>query len=254
MEREFNAGQTHCSMYPSIFNRLRAIARYWSEIATFSYPLAFNAPVGGVLIGIPGKSFVLRKLESWGYQAVKTVLRYVKPFRHNTSVWRTDGRTDVQPIAMTCAVWLTHVKIKCEDNDVHAFHHKDSIGRVSIISASSADTIRTSVCASVLARLHVSRVSTNYPYACVSSICHNATWQCTIKPECSSGLGSIHCPHNQIYKHHDSSSCTLTCATYDDGCSAYLSPYDACGCPANTVMSANVCSLLYCLLFPLIIY
>ena len=34
------------SLYPSIFNRLRAIARYWSEIATFSYPLAFNAPVG----------------------------------------------------------------------------------------------------------------------------------------------------------------------------------------------------------------
>jgi len=30
-----------------IFNRLRAMARYWSEIATFSYPLAFNAPVGG---------------------------------------------------------------------------------------------------------------------------------------------------------------------------------------------------------------
>jgi len=43
------------------------IARYWSEIATFSYPLAFNAPVGGV------KSLVLIKLESWGYQAVKTV-------------------------------------------------------------------------------------------------------------------------------------------------------------------------------------
>ena len=38
MEREFNAAQTHCSIYPSIFNRLRAIARYWSEIATFSYP------------------------------------------------------------------------------------------------------------------------------------------------------------------------------------------------------------------------
>jgi len=33
-------------MYPSIYNRLRAIARYWSEIATFSYPLAFNAPIG----------------------------------------------------------------------------------------------------------------------------------------------------------------------------------------------------------------
>jgi len=43
IEREFNAGQTYCSIYPSIFNRLRAIARYWSEIATFSYPIAFNA-------------------------------------------------------------------------------------------------------------------------------------------------------------------------------------------------------------------
>jgi len=65
MERGFNAGQTHRSIYPSIFNRLQAIARYWLEIATFSYPLAFN--------GIPEKILVLRKLESWGYQAVKTV-------------------------------------------------------------------------------------------------------------------------------------------------------------------------------------
>ena len=40
IKREFNACQMHRSMY-----RLRAIARYWSEIATFSYPLAFNAPV-----------------------------------------------------------------------------------------------------------------------------------------------------------------------------------------------------------------
>jgi len=32
---------------------------------------------------------------------------YVEPFRHNTSVWRTDRETDRQ----TCAVWLrlTHV-------------------------------------------------------------------------------------------------------------------------------------------------
>jgi len=38
MERGFDADQTHSSIYPSIFNCLRAIARYWSEIATFSYP------------------------------------------------------------------------------------------------------------------------------------------------------------------------------------------------------------------------
>ena len=40
IEREFNSCQTPSNMYPSIFNRLWAIARYWSEIATFSYPLA----------------------------------------------------------------------------------------------------------------------------------------------------------------------------------------------------------------------
>ena len=34
IEREFNACQTHHSMYTSIFDRLRAIARYWSEITT----------------------------------------------------------------------------------------------------------------------------------------------------------------------------------------------------------------------------
>ena len=40
-ERGFNAGQTHRSVYS-----LRAIARYWPKIVTFSYCLAFNAPVG----------------------------------------------------------------------------------------------------------------------------------------------------------------------------------------------------------------
>jgi len=50
---------------PIYLHRLRAIARYWSEIVTFFYPLAFNAPIGGVPIGIPGKSLDLRKLESW---------------------------------------------------------------------------------------------------------------------------------------------------------------------------------------------
>ena len=73
MKRGFNVGQTHRSMYPSIFNHLRAIARYWSEIATFSYHLHLTPPIGDVPIGIPGKSLIVRKLESWGYQAVKTV-------------------------------------------------------------------------------------------------------------------------------------------------------------------------------------
>jgi len=69
---------SNASQHVSIFNRLRDIARYWSEIATFFLPLAFNAPVGGVPIGIPGKSLDLRKLESWGYQTVFTVWQTVK--------------------------------------------------------------------------------------------------------------------------------------------------------------------------------
>ena len=72
MERGFSAGQTHSSIYPSIFNRLRAIARYWSEIATFFLLLAFNAPLGVFPLEFR-ESLDLRKLESWGYQAVKTV-------------------------------------------------------------------------------------------------------------------------------------------------------------------------------------
>ena len=164
MERGFNAGQRHSSIPISIFNRLRVIARYWSEIATFSYPLAFNALVGSVSIGIPGKTLIhtpqktrimelrfrsaIAKIRtcrikqyaqtktntitltltltdtgdavpvltlmlgyrslyitimaiaaicdsglSPGLQALKTVWRYVEPFRHNISVWRTDGQT-----------------------------------------------------------------------------------------------------------------------------------------------------------------
>ena len=51
---------------PSIFNRVRAIAKYWSEIATFFYPLAFNAPVGVFPIGIPGKKFGPHKTRIMG--------------------------------------------------------------------------------------------------------------------------------------------------------------------------------------------
>jgi len=45
----------------------------YSEILVLFLPLAINAPVGGVSIGILGKVVVLIKLESWGYHAVKSV-------------------------------------------------------------------------------------------------------------------------------------------------------------------------------------
>ena len=57
-----------CTQCTPVFNRLRAIARYWSEIATFSYPLAFNAPVRSG----PGKIAVnITRLER-GFNACKT--------------------------------------------------------------------------------------------------------------------------------------------------------------------------------------
>ena len=90
LERGFNACTTPRCIYPSIFNRLRAIARYWSEIATFSYLLAFNSPVGGVPVGIPGKRLNLKILESWQWRQFEDRLS------HNTSVWRTDSQTDGQ--------------------------------------------------------------------------------------------------------------------------------------------------------------
>jgi len=39
----------------------------------------------------------VRKLEWWGYQKIKTFLRYrLSTFRHNTGVWKTDRRTDTR--------------------------------------------------------------------------------------------------------------------------------------------------------------
>ena len=111
MERGFNAGQTRSSIYPSIFNRLWAIARYWSEIATFSYPLAFNAMV------------TLEFREKFGPQKTRIMgaTRHWRQFDDRLSRLdtipacdgQTDGHvgeTDVQPISITCTVWLTHVK------------------------------------------------------------------------------------------------------------------------------------------------
>jgi len=40
------------SNYGSILHQFRDKARYWSKIVIFLYPLAFDAPVRGVPIGI----------------------------------------------------------------------------------------------------------------------------------------------------------------------------------------------------------
>jgi len=87
MKRGFNAGQTHCS----IFNRLPAIARYWSEIATFSYPLHLTPPLGVFPLEFQ-KKFGPRKLESWGYQAVRQFDDSLSRF---DTIPACDGRTSI---------------------------------------------------------------------------------------------------------------------------------------------------------------
>jgi len=67
------------------------IARYWSEIATFPTLLAFNAHFGVFPLEFQRKNLVLRKLESWGYQAVKTVWHNASAsmmtYRYGKMVW-----------------------------------------------------------------------------------------------------------------------------------------------------------------------
>ena len=109
MKRGFNACQTHCSMYPSILIRLRAIARYWSEIATFSYPLHLTPPLGCShwnsgnkfgpqktrIMGLPGSEDSLTI--SW---AISTQYQRVM-----------DRQMDRRPAYIKmCTVWLMHEK------------------------------------------------------------------------------------------------------------------------------------------------
>ena len=74
MKRGFNACQKHCSMYPSIVNRLRAIARYWSEIATFPTPLHLTPPLGCSYWN-SGKKFGTQKTRIMGLPVSEDVWR-----------------------------------------------------------------------------------------------------------------------------------------------------------------------------------
>jgi len=70
MERGFNAGHA----YPSIFNRLRAIARYFLEIATFSFPILHLAPLLGCSHWNSGKAFRPQKTRIMGLPDIEDSL------------------------------------------------------------------------------------------------------------------------------------------------------------------------------------
>ena len=79
----------------------------------FSYPLAFNAPVGGVPIGIPGKSLVLRKLESWSYQAARQFNDRLSRFDTIPACdGQTDRQTDRRPAYIKNVRSMTNARLK----------------------------------------------------------------------------------------------------------------------------------------------
>jgi len=90
IKRGFNACQMHCNMYPSIFNRLRAIARYWSEIATFSHPLAF---AWGCSHWNSGKKFGPQKTRIMGLPGNEDSLTIGWAVSTQYQLWWTDRQT-----------------------------------------------------------------------------------------------------------------------------------------------------------------
>ena len=61
--------------YGSILHQFRDKARYWSKIVIFSYPLAFDAAVRGILVGIL-PSRLVRKKQNGGedmYNRLRTI-------------------------------------------------------------------------------------------------------------------------------------------------------------------------------------
>ena len=73
MERGFNVSQSMVA-YTHIFNCLRAIARYWSEIAIFSYPLHLTPPLGCSHWN-SGKTFGPQKTRIMGLPDSEDILR-----------------------------------------------------------------------------------------------------------------------------------------------------------------------------------
>ena len=62
----------------------------------FHTPLAFDAPVRGIPVGLAPSRLARKKLEWLGYQRMKKFRRYLYSFWHNSRTWQTDGQSDGQ--------------------------------------------------------------------------------------------------------------------------------------------------------------
>ena len=66
------------------------------NMGILSYPLAFDAPVRIVSVGIAPPRLVRKKLEWLGYPMVKKFRRYLYSVWHNSQTWQTERQTDGQ--------------------------------------------------------------------------------------------------------------------------------------------------------------
>ena len=81
-------------MWPILY-RFRDKRWFQSKIAIFFHPVYFRPRWrGSLVIGIGARSQKTRMMGLPDGQKIKICLSYVYPFRHNTGVWQTDGRTD----------------------------------------------------------------------------------------------------------------------------------------------------------------
>ena len=89
-------------MCPSNYNRFWGTARYWSKIVIFSYPLAFDAPIRGVPVGIAPPRLVWK---NWNGLATRWWKNFEDIFIRfgatHERVWQTD-RHRVTEIAALC--------------------------------------------------------------------------------------------------------------------------------------------------------
>jgi len=74
----------------------------YEKIVILSYPLAFDAPIRGVPVGISAPPFGMEKLEWCRYQMVKKFRRYVYLFWRDPRTWRTDRQTLHDSIDRAC--------------------------------------------------------------------------------------------------------------------------------------------------------
>ena len=81
-------------MCPSNYNRFSDRARYWSKIVIFSYPLAFDATVRGVSVGLAPSRLARKTRMAWlpDGEEISKISLFVLAQLTNVTGGQTDNR------------------------------------------------------------------------------------------------------------------------------------------------------------------